>query len=203
MTDRDGGVVVRSARAEESSQLGRVLGAAFHDDPVWTWICPDPSRRRDHLGRLFAGLIRDRVRRGWGWTTDLHEGAAVWAAPDQWKTRNSEVLRLTIPAIRATGLANIRPRLAALTQIEKSHPREPHWYLEVLGARPDLRGRGVGSALIAPMIDRCDAEGMPAYLESSKEENLAFYHRFGFEVTERVVLTKGCPPIWRMWRDPR
>ena len=42
-----------------------------------------------------------------------------------------------------------------------------------------------------------------AYLESSKEENLPFYNRFGFQVTEELTLGAGAPPMWAMWRDPR
>ena len=204
MTARDdrSGLQVRSARPAEWSDLGRVLGGAFQDDPIWSWICPDPDRRREHLAGLFAQLIKARVASGWGWTTELQEGAAVWAAPGAWKTGTSEMLRCAVPAIRAAGLGNLRTRIGALTQMEKAHPREPHWYLEFLAARVDLRGKGVGSTLMAPMIERCDTEGMPAYLESSKEENLAFYHRFGFEVTEEAVIAPGCPPLWRMWRNP-
>ncbi|MHB1137767.1 MAG: GNAT family N-acetyltransferase [Microthrixaceae bacterium] len=191
---------VRPAAHDEWRRLGAILADAFDDDPVWMWICPDPVRRRRHLGQLFAQVIRPHVRRDTAWTTDALEGGAVWAAPGEWKAGPSDVARSLVPALRAVGLRHARARLGALPAMERGHPTEPHWYLEILAARSDLRGRGVGSALIAPMIERCDADGLPAYLESSKYENLAFYHRFGFEVTEEVVIAHGCPPMWRMWR---
>jgi GNAT superfamily N-acetyltransferase len=198
-----GEYAVRSAAHDEWRRLGAVLAGAFQDDPVWMWICPDPDRRAKHLGSFFAQIIRPRVQRETAWTTEGHEGAAVWAAPGTWKTGTADVARCLVPALRSVGLSNARERLGALPAMEKGHPREPHWYLEILAARVDLRGRGVGSALMAPMIERCDTDGTPAYLESSKYENLAFYHRFGFEVTEETVIAPGCPPLWRMWREPR
>lgn len=198
-----GQLQVRGARAEEWRALGQVLGGAFQDDPVWMWVCPDPAKRRRFLGQLLGQVIRSRVARGWAWTTDHHEGGAVWAAPDEWKMSTSEILRCAVPGVRSIGLRNARSRMVALDAMEQGHPSEPHWYLEILAARVDLRGRGVGSALMAPMIERCDVEGTAAYLESSKQENLAFYHRFGFEVTEEAVMAPGCPPLWRMWRNPR
>lgn len=194
---------VRVARSEEWRSLGRVLGAAFHDDPVWCWVCPDARRRERHLGAAFAQVIRRRVHNSWAWTTEGQLGAAVWAAPGNWKTRPADSMRIVVPMLRAIGFGGIGSRLAALSSIESKHPSEPHWYLEILGADPQMRGRGIGSALLAPMIDRCDETGLPAYLESSKAENLPFYRRFGFEVTEEFQLAPDAPTMWGMWREPR
>ena len=82
------------------------------------------------------------------------------------------------------------------------HPRAPHHYLRVIGCDPDKQGRGVGSALLAPALARCDERGEPAYLESSNERNLPFYRRHGFEVTGEVTTYLG-PKAWFMWREPR
>ncbi len=76
--------------------------------------------------------------------------------------------------------------------IEGAHGRHPeHYYLAVLGTRPDRQGHGVGSALVQPILDICDREQLGAYLESSKEQNMALYRRHGFEVVEVLHLPKG------------
>jgi ribosomal protein S18 acetylase RimI-like enzyme len=101
------------------------------------------------------------------------------------------------------GIGPRMPRaLRGLGLMERSHPREPHWYLAFVGTDPDHRGRGAGRAVIDPVLARCDAEGLGAYLESSKPENLPYYERFGFVVTGRIDLPGG-PPVWPMWRGPR
>ena len=89
-----------------------------------------------------------------------------------------------------------------MMQIDGAHPSEPHYYLAVLGTEPELQGGGIGSALMRPVLDMCDRDEVPAYLESSKERNIAFYARHGFRVTREMKLPKG-PPVWLMWRDPR
>jgi len=95
------------------------------------------------------------------------------------------------------------PKVRALSAIEKVHPKEEHYYLEALGTRQDLQSKGVGSAVIGHMLARCDAEGMPAYLESSNLRNVPFYARHGFEPTGEIVCGKGAPTVTAMWRDPR
>jgi GNAT superfamily N-acetyltransferase len=66
-----------------------------------------------------------------------------------------------------------------------------HWYLAVLGSDTVVRGKGYGQALMQSRLDRVDAEHAPAYLESSKAENVPYYQRFGFEVTSEIVSPKG------------
>jgi ribosomal protein S18 acetylase RimI-like enzyme len=91
-----------------------------------------------------------------------------------------------------------------MAELEKRHPTEPHYYLAVLGTRPADRGRGCASATLAPVLERADSEGTGCYLESSKEDNVAFYARHGFEVTDTYDLAGGKGPrLWLMWREAR
>ena len=92
--------------------------------------------------------------------------------------------------------------LRLLFEIDGLHPREPHWYLATLGTVPERQGQGVGAALLQPVLTLADEDGVPAYLESSKERNVPFYARFGFEVVEELHSKVGSPPMWRMWREP-
>ena len=67
---------------------------------------------------------------------------------------------------------------------------------------PAAQGRGYGPHLTSPILDRCDAERTPAYLETGTERNVALYRSMGFEVTGEFDLPRGGPPVWCMWRDP-
>ncbi|PQM45989.1 hypothetical protein C1Y40_03849 [Mycobacterium talmoniae] len=91
-----------------------------------------------------------------------------------------------------------------LTELMKrEHPEEPHWYLAVIGSDTAVRGRGFGQALMRSGLARCDADHAPAYLESSKADNVPYYQRFGFDVTGEIVVPGGGPTLWKMWRPPR
>ena len=72
--------------------------------------------------------------------------------------------------------------------------------VEQLGALPLHEVTG---ALLAAVLERCDRERMPAFLEASRARNRDLYERHGFTVTEEFRLGRGAPPQWRMWREPR
>lgn len=179
-----------------------MLGRSFEDDPVSCFTLPDPAQRARGLPRYFAAELRSEyLRSGEVLTTAGLEGASLWAPPG----RSQVSLRAIVALVPMVPLVWHRLLLVgrALASIEAKRPKEPHWYLGVLGTDPAHQGKGVGSALMAPVLERCDREGHPAYLESSKERNVAFYARHGFEVTEELDTPRGGPRLWLMWRKPR
>jgi GNAT superfamily N-acetyltransferase len=178
------------------------LQQAFFDDPVISYLFPDEHSRRWRSAKMFETLLRGHhMPLNSVWTTAEHEGAALWAPPGHWILPPRELVRNAVPMTRSFGL-HLPRALRVLSTMDGHHPRQPHWYLAVLGTAPRSQGHGVGSALMGPVLDRCDSEGLPAYLESSKESNIAFYSRFGFALREELRLPGG-PMVWPMWRDPR
>lgn len=193
---------VRQAQAHDAGAIARSLASAFAEDPVFAHLVP-PARHQQRLETFFDDDIAMFLRRGRTvLTTEDCSGAALWSPPGDWKLRTSDILR-SFPAAAKTFGGRLPLALQTLGVVEKKHPAEPHWYLAVLGTAPPAQGKGVGAALLAPILDRCDDEGIGAYLESSKPENVPYYKRFGFEVQEEVPLPKAGPSVWRMWRDPR
>lgn len=195
---------IRPATATDIPAIGRSLSAAFADDPIWMWLTMDEDRYERNAARFFEADARG-VMNGPGQVLVDQEagGAALWCAPDRWKSTVGQTLRLTPPALRLFGLRTPKA-LATLASMEKQHPKSPpHWYLSVIGTDPAQQGRGIGSALIRAVTDRCDEEGLPAFLESSKESNVPFYARHGFDVTSEHRLAPDGPTLWLMWRDPR
>jgi GNAT superfamily N-acetyltransferase len=193
-------VSVRSARRDDFGPLAEMLARAFYDDPVTCWFYPDDGRRMRHARRFFAIRQRQLADQQLIYTTPELSGAALWAGPGRWREdlRQSLMLVPMLPVL----LPRIVRSTQAVREIERRHPVRPHYYLSVLGTEPQQQGGGIGSALLGPVLQRCDADGVGAYLESSKESNVGFYARHGFAVTERIELPDG-PALWLMWREPR
>jgi GNAT superfamily N-acetyltransferase len=191
---------VRKAVAEDVPALSAALAAAFDDDPVIGWVFPHARRRPRFARRLFALRLRHVLDQGETYTID-NRGGALWAVPGQWKVSVGQQLDMLVRLAGGLGLRATRI-LGGLHDVERRHPREPHYYLAVLGVEPESQGRGLGTALMGPVLRACDGDGVPAFLESSKERNVDYYSRHGFRVTEELRLPEG-PPVWLMWRDPQ
>jgi ribosomal protein S18 acetylase RimI-like enzyme len=197
---------VREARKSDVRELARTLGRAFFDDPVTTWLIPQDKGRIAKLQRLFGAMTRHHhLSRGGVEVASAGNGiaaAALWDPPDQWQETQRAQLAMTPTFLRVFGLNSLRGRTLQET-MKAAHPEEPHWYLAVIGSDPAVRGRGLGRALMESRLQRCDAEFCPAYLESSKPENVPYYERFGFTVTSEITLPGGGPTLWPMWRQPQ
>ena len=133
-------------------------------------------------------------------------GAAVWLPPGAYPPSTFRQFRQMTCTLKIGPLAprSVQPSLRYLRATEQAHPKTEHWYLAVLGVDPGFQGKGLGGRLLEPVLARADREGLPAYLETDRERNLAFYarHRFGTVDTLCPDGDAG-PPEWTMWRDPK
>jgi len=194
----------RRATDDDIDVLVDVLVRAFDDDPVACFLFRTDARRRRGLRRFFGIQLRHLYREhGEVWTTPDLAGAALWAAPGRSHGSWRDLWHLS-PMLRdLLALGPLLPDATRLlSHVDRVRPRQPHWYLATLGTDPPRQGRGTGSALLQRVLPRLDTEGLPAYLESSKERNVPFYARHGFEIVGDYDVP-GAPHMWFMWRDPK
>lgn len=190
---------VRIATTDDADEVGRILADGFGDDPVMSWVFDEPDRR-GKLHALFAFTAREAgVALG---ATYLADGAcAVWTPPGtpDW---SADVGERFVEAVAPVCSAADLERLAILDATMTEHrPTDDHWYLGELAARSSGRGRGLGTALLEASLDRVDADGCPAYLESTNRRNVSLYLRHGFEIAGTIELADG-PSMTAMWREP-
>ncbi|NMO04607.1 GNAT family N-acetyltransferase [Gordonia sp. TBRC 11910] len=168
----------------------RVLATAFADDPVMRWLISDPARDV----AMFRFL--DRTAHGAPDSTDLMldaerpVGAAYWDPPGFKAEQSWRAIPMALRLFRT----RVRRGVIIEEAFGAHRPRQPHWYLSTIGSIE--RGRGIGTGLLHHRLDTLDG---PAYLESSKRENIPLYERFGFEVTGVIQLPNG-PQVWPMFR---
>ncbi len=183
------------------------LARAFRDDPMSTWLLGDRgSPARDAaaaIGGFFGPGVTAGLRRGHSYVVPSAGGGlaavAVWSPPDVGMFTEAEGGELAARLVEHAAPGGL-DRLMALAEMTRElHPGGTHFYLFLLGA-PE-QGHGHGATVLQPVLDRCDADGLPAYLESSSARNVPFYERNGFRVLwERAP--DGGPTLRGMWREP-
>jgi GNAT superfamily N-acetyltransferase len=197
-------VDVRAATPQDRAMLGAALASAFGEDPLFGWIAGPKAPLEARMRIMFDTLLRQNLRKSdhMVFVTEDGTGGAIWQPPGKWKLPTGELVR-ALPGMLRSFRARTPTMIGAITAIEKVHPTEPHYYLEVLGTRQGQQSKGVGSSVITFVLDRCDQEGLPAYLESSNPQNVPFYARHGFEVSGEISCGNGAPVVTAMWREPR
>ena len=175
-----------------------ILSAAFARDPLWAWAFPDDNDRMV----WWRVCIGSAMRYPWTWITAEGSAASVWIPPDGCEMTPEE--EAGVPRLIET-LCGDRSSVVMdlLGRFERAHPRErPHYYLSMLGIRPERRGQGLGIALLVENLARIDEAGMPAYLESSNPANNARYERLGFRQVDEFTTPDCEHTVAAMWREP-
>jgi ribosomal protein S18 acetylase RimI-like enzyme len=209
----NGKPIVTVAYPEQHDQAADSLGRAFINDPTFKSIIPDitdPLERARRLADLFRAMLAIERRNGQPVFAVVDDNGRVVAAamtegvghPGSFglvATGLAQMPRI----IRAIGWGGLMRALNLFSVLSENHPKEPHLYLQVLGADPPFQGKGYGKAL----LDRIalEAKARPeicgVYLETATEANVAFYSSAGYEILGELY------PLgvktWRMYQRKR
>ena len=197
-------IAVRAATQADRTATAKLLARAFIADPAMAYLFPDAEVRAGRLDRFFAMMTRVDAEVG-NWSLaqdgDTPVAAALWRPPGAWATPVSAMLRQLPHLVRTFGL-RLPQALALQHVLEAHHPQAPHWYLQFAGCDPLAQGKGFGGAAIRARLAQCDADGLPAALETATPSNLGLYQALGFVIADTYTIKNG-PDFWTMWREPR
>ena len=187
-------------------EAGHVLARAFRTDPLQTYILPDVDESEKRSPAMFSAIVRSGVERAEVWTTTATAGIAVWrpparGGPEEAKHDDANVDRLW-ELIGHAASERLSTFFAAIEPFHLEAAPEPHWYLEILGVDPAFQGQGIGSALLQPILDRADADGVACYLETVNAKNVPFYVAHGFAVVLEMIEPGSGLRLWTFRRDP-
>ncbi|MFE9791502.1 GNAT family N-acetyltransferase [Streptomyces goshikiensis] len=195
---------IRQADQSDRDAVARLLDVAFRDDPVSGWVFPDPEHRAAVHGKFLGVFVDVALEEGRIDCAVDGSAAALWLRvpagdPDAEATEDEVPARMRAVADPDNERCELVGRLTGAV-----HPTaEEHEYLLMIAVAPGRQGEGLGTELMRPVLERCDREGVPAYLEASSERSKVLYERLGWEVTGEPVRLPDGPLMWPMWRKPR
>jgi ribosomal protein S18 acetylase RimI-like enzyme len=174
----------------------RAVVTAFSDDPAARWMYPDSERYQKHFP-VFVNAFGGAAFEHYSAYCCGADAAALWLPPGVHPDEEAlaALIRRSVPERDQAEV------FAFFSQMDGYHPSEPHWYLPMIGVVPEKQGQGYGSALLGPVLERCDAEGKLAYLEASSSRSVPLYERHGFKVVGKIQ-AGASPTMFPMVRKP-
>jgi GNAT superfamily N-acetyltransferase len=192
-------VTMRLATAADVGRVTTTFHRAFADDPVLRWFFVDDDDYATVAPVAMGNMARRFIATDTLWCTDDVVAIACWVPPGRPEVE-VESDAIDHPAWRLA-------RFASMGAMRAEHtPAEPHWYLNVLATHPDWQRQGHAGALMAHVFELADDMGLPCYLETETEVNVAYYRHHGFEVRSEWDLRAGDdvgPHMWGMLRPVR
>src|SRR5919106_1971233 len=189
--------IVKTAGESDEAAVIDALRLAFAADPATRWVWPEPQKYLSH----FSSFVKAFGGKAFAYKSahyiGNYSGVALWLPPNV----HPDVEQL-IALLQSTGSNDAKmygPEI--FKKMDSYHPKEPHWYLPLLGVDPLHYGKGLGSALLQHALAKCDRDNKFAYLESSNLKNIPLYERHGFELLGTIQVGTS-PSIYPMIRRP-
>lgn len=188
---------VFSAGGHDKEAAVAIVTLGFSTDPIARWVYPEPADYLAIFPRFISAFAGSAFDAGTASLANDLSGAALWLPPGFYpdETAIDSIVAETVrPSIQAD-LASLFEQMAT------NHPDRPHWYLPMIACDTFRQGRGTGTTLMEYALERCDEEGLPAYLESSNPRNISLYARCGFKVVGQIQAGNS-PVMFPMIREP-
>jgi len=173
----------------------------FFEDPLYAWLYPDADERHDALRDTFRLMLSGGINNGQVLIDDSNSALAIWTAPGHELLEESDMQTFVSSLHERLG-ERAQSALDGMQACSSLAPPQPHATVHSIVVRPKARGTGIGGALLASVLRRCDDAGWTVALESSNPRNLEFYRRAGFRIAGEVTLADGGPTMWPMERRP-
>jgi GNAT superfamily N-acetyltransferase len=188
--------------------MAQVLARSFAQDPLVSFILPNPRTRVQTVAKFFRAMGRLNIRAGSAFgVSEPLEGVAVWSFPNTTSASASpRDLFAFLPVLFSSYVIGAQRARAVFQQVEASHQRYasmPHFYLDNLGVLESARGKGLSSKLIRPFLDLADEQQVSAYTDTVTEANVPLYQHFGFELMEATPVTGTGITVYALYRPAR
>jgi GNAT superfamily N-acetyltransferase len=195
-------------QADDIERVGRMLCYAFQHDPVWNVLFADVPNREEKQQGFFLTPVQYCLRYGGAYASSPElEGVITWIP--------SNYARMTLWRMFRSGAIKHGQQLGfsfgrkvgqILRPLEDHRHRHlagrDYMYLPIVGVATEHQGKGIGARLLRVLLDECDRKGLPLYLETESEQNVAMYEHLGFKVLDKITLEQLELPMWEMLREP-
>ena len=162
-----------------------VLSASFDDNKSINYIVRQGSNRTKRI-RLLMGYCFDVcLSNGHVYVSDDEYACALVLCSEKTKVSIRRNLSLIF---NCTGLLNVIRVLRREKLLKSHHPMELFYHLWFIGVIPIQQNKGIGSKLLGEVLESCDVDRRPVYLETSVLRNIPWYQQHGFKTFHELSI---------------
>ncbi len=195
-------MTVLKAETKHIAKMVDILEKSFVDIPGLTdWIVRKDQKYRQRLRLWFEMILRQSIQFKHAYYEPQESSVAIWYPPGSLKTSFIQDVLLIPKFLQVVGFRHFREKVIEFDRIIHKRPKEPHFYLALLGTVPCKQGKGVGSNMLNLVLNVCRDRKIPAYLESN-DYAYQFYRRHGFEIVNEYILPNSNINIKSMMLNP-
>ena len=172
----------------DRAEVIATLCSAFRDYAVMRYVLNGGTDDYDaHLAQLIGFYVDSRLTRDWPVIGLRAESKIIAVA------MGNEAVAKPAPDELKSAYARLREvlgkdpfkRMAAFEAVsDRLEPNYPHYFLGMIGVRPEHRGKGYAAQLIARFceLSKADTHSEAVVLSTEDPDNLPFYKKMGFAV---------------------
>jgi GNAT superfamily N-acetyltransferase len=206
--EKNAPVEVARLQRSQRDEAVELLSRAFHGDPHGIYFAPDPAERMRLRRESFRCIVGHCFAVGEPYGTQGRlSGVALWMPPGAAHISADQEREFgfdRLPEIfGSTAFARSRQLLNLLSVLHERDMHAPHWYLPIIGVDPAFQGKGIGSALMKPILAAADSAQLSCYLDTAQPRNIPFYQSQGFRILVEDVEPLSGLRFWTFQREPK
>lgn len=191
---------------EGLEEAARVLALAFQDDPLFTYVVPEPQERALRLPVQFAAILRFGRMFGEALATAGTPLGALVAQPPGADITPERARQSGLDgfwtAISRDAAMRMGRVLDIFDKVNRADVPVDNWYVMAVGVLPEMQGRGIGSSLVRPIMDKARESGLPCLLDTPQPRNVPFYEKLGFRIHAETFDDPSGLRLWTFRLDP-
>ena len=176
---------MRLVTKTDKALIVTILSASFDENRSFNTIIKQDGQRTLRIKKVFEYFFDTWFEKGAIYLSDDSKACALIAFPHLKKTTFRSVL-MDIKLLFLIGVSSAKKGFAREGKIKTRHPKVPFYYLLFIGVLPEHQNNGIGSKLLAELVEDSESRKLPMYLETYLPKNVDLYKKFGFTIFDEL-----------------
>jgi ribosomal protein S18 acetylase RimI-like enzyme len=179
---------ILKATKNDKQSVVEILCGSFANDPHINYIVGKGKGFQSRYKRLMSYAFEQAQANGFIEISENRQSVTLWRR----YTSKKLTLSLLVESIKFFyhyGILGMKRINEMEKVVQKDYPKDKSFlYLWFIATLPKSQGLGYGTALLNPILEKCQQEKTEVYLETSTKANVWYYQKIGFEVYDTLTL---------------